>query len=239
MDAAARMSGGPGTADPAQITYRNIEMIRLLSLAYDTYRFQITGPEWLNEEIYDVSARLPPDTTREQFRLMLQNLLAERFHLVIRRETRDVPGYELRIDRRGSKLKEAGSGSPVPERFPQLDHPGIIMGMKMAPGGRIPSVYLTARAQRMTELVRMIGEDLERPVIDNTGLTGTYDYTLEYAPARGMPALPSPAADGAADESGPSIITAVQQQLGLKLIPEKVPLDMIIVQSGDEEPTEN
>lgn len=214
MAAATRMKGGPGTADPGQITYRNVGMIRLLSLAYEAFAFQITGPEWLKSDTYDIEAKLPPGTTKEQFRVMLQNLLEERFHLAIRRETREVTGYELRLSKTAPKLRASGSGLPFPKGFPQLDHPGVIKDLAITAGGQISTVRLTAKAQGIEELARTISGDLQRPVIDKTGLTGTYDYNLEYSSAMGGLRASS---DAPADEdSGPGIITAVERQLGLK-----------------------
>ena len=111
-----------------------------------------------------------------------------------------------------------------------LDRPGVNIAMKMKPGAKLPSVYLTARAQALGELVHMLGDQLGRPVVDKTGLTGKYDYTLEF------PAVESPDAQ---DEAGPSLLTGVQEQLGLKLEPKKVPLEVIIIDHSDKTPSGN
>jgi uncharacterized protein (TIGR03435 family) len=75
------MQGGPGSHDPGRITYTNISLKLILTAAYDVQHFQISGPSWLGTEMYDIAAKVPPGTTKEQAKVMLQNLLAERFHL--------------------------------------------------------------------------------------------------------------------------------------------------------------
>jgi uncharacterized protein (TIGR03435 family) len=107
------------------------------------------------------------------------------------------------------------------------------MAMKMAPNAKAPSVYMTFRAQTLSGLVRTVGEELGRPVIDKTGLVGKYDFTLQFVPDTG-----APLADRSYD-SGPGILTALPEQLGLRLEPKKVPLDMLVIDSADKIPTGN
>src|SRR6266545_4405126 len=90
-------SGGPGTKDPGRIDYPNMSLKNLLMNAYDVKNFQITGPSWLDTERFDITATLPPQTTKEQFHVMLQNLLAERFKLAVHRETKELPSYTLTV----------------------------------------------------------------------------------------------------------------------------------------------
>jgi uncharacterized protein (TIGR03435 family) len=250
------MRGGPGTPDPDQIAYSNITLMTMLINANDAFPFQIEGPAWLGSEQYDISAKVPSGATKDQFRLMLMNLIVERFHVVLHRESREVAGFELAVARNGSKLKVSApadsgdaapspSGPPAPPKtdadgFPRLDHPGVAMAMKMDPQTKGPSIYLTFRAQTLAGLVHTIGEELGRPVVDKTGLAGTYDFKLKFAPASGTQAPPSaPGLPDVPDESGPGILAAMQEQLGLKLEPKKVPLDMLIIDSVDKVPTEN
>jgi uncharacterized protein (TIGR03435 family) len=100
-----RMSGGPGTKDPGRITYNGVTLKMLLKRAYDISPDQISGPDWLDSERYDIVAKVPPGTTPEQFRLMLQNLLAERFELRQHRETKTLPVYLLTVANNGPKLE--------------------------------------------------------------------------------------------------------------------------------------
>jgi uncharacterized protein (TIGR03435 family) len=231
--------------------------------AYDVKNYQISGPAWLDMERYDIAASIPSGATKKQFNLMLQNLLAERFHLALHHESKEVQGYELVPGKRGPKLKESAevdSSVPAPAAppqfgpgtppkmdangFPQLDRPGMVMMMTMGPKGSI--ARLTAKAVPVFALIQNLTGQLKEPVMDRTGLTGKYDFTLEFAPEGLPPALTSafsppegPGPLDATDESGPNILTAVQEQLGLKLEPKKTPIDMLIIDRADKVPTEN
>src|SRR5262249_4128166 len=159
----------------------------------------------------------------------LQTLLAERFHLALHRETRQLQGFELTVARGGPKLKasaDAGAGdSAQPETPPKLDATGFPIltqpGMAMMEGVRGKAVVplLTARAQPMSALAGRISREFRMPVLDKTGLSGNYDFTLEFAPQPpGTPpaAPPGEGIPGAADDSGPNLLSAVQRQLGLR-----------------------
>jgi uncharacterized protein (TIGR03435 family) len=214
----------------------------LIVMAYQVQVYQIVNPAWLDSEPYDIEATLPPGATRDQFREMLINLLAERFHLVLHRESKDVDGFQLVVGKGGPKLKESPPTEPgtpfdsnaAPKTddrgFPVVGKSGVAVAMKMAPGASVPTVFLTARAVAASEVARLAGDQLRRPVVDKTGLTGKYDYALEF------PAAESLDVQG---DSGPGIATAVQEQLGLKLEPKKVPLEMLIVDHCDKTPVEN
>jgi hypothetical protein len=110
-------SGGPGTSDPGRITFSHQFLFVIIMRAYDLkFGDQIVGPAWLHEtpgNKYTVTATMPPGTTQEQFRIMLQNLLAERFNLVLHHDTRNFTGYDLVIAKDGPKFKEK-SGYPIP-----------------------------------------------------------------------------------------------------------------------------
>ena len=248
------MRGGPGTSDTGQITFTNVTLLAVLLRAYNVKTYQVAGLGWLSSERYDIAAKIPPGTTNEQFNLMLQNLLAERFRLALHHETRELQGFDLVAGRNGPKLKaspEADPGAqPAPEPvsppkidangFPHLDGPGLVMmeGVK----GKAVISYLTARAQPLSALVEMLSREFRLPIVDKTGLTGKFDFTLEFAP-QPPGALPPPSSvDGLpdpTDESAPNLITAVQQQLGLKLNPGKIPLNVLIVDRALQVPTEN
>ena len=221
-------SGGPGTKDPGRMNYPYQTLRLLMMTAYDVKRFQITGPDWLDTERFDVTATLPPDTTKEQFRVMLQNLLAERFKLAIHRETKELPMYSLVVVKGGPKMKESrevpspkegddsAPGFPSqpkigPDGFPLLPqlagHPGIFN--IMMPG----RARLIAQQQTMQDLANRLTNDLSRPVKDETGLTAKYDFTLTYEPEPrpGLlgpmppPPPPPPAEGGGAPASAPPV----------------------------------
>ncbi len=247
------MRGGPGSPDPGQIAYTNVALIAILEIAYDAQPFQIVGPAWLSTETYDINAKIAAGSTKEEFHLMLANLLTERFRVVIHRELRQVSGYELIAGKSGSKLRQSGNadaagqeqsangppanGPSVPPKkdangFPVLNKPGVAIAMNMRPKAKAPTIYFTAKAQPLARLVDLLAEELRCPVVDRTGLMGDYDYNFEFAPGTGS--LPDPD-----DESGPNVLTAVQQQLGLKLVAKKVPLNMLIIDAADKVPTAN
>ena len=113
------MRGGPGSPDPGQITYSNVSLKNVLTIAYAVKGYQINGPKWLDSERFDIVAKIAKGATKEQFQLMLQNLLAERFKLTLHHETKELPMYALVVGKGGPKLKEsveddpaAGAGSP-------------------------------------------------------------------------------------------------------------------------------
>jgi uncharacterized protein (TIGR03435 family) len=176
--------GGPGTSDAGRITFTNVTLVSVLIRAYDVKVYQVTGPAWLSSDRYDIAAKIPESTNKEQCNLMLQSLLAERFHLVLHHETRELQGYELAVGKSGPKLRassEADPGAPPesdslpkidPNGFPLLDHPGLAMmeGMK----GKAVVSFLTARAQPLSALTEMLSREFRLPILDKTGLTGTW-----------------------------------------------------------------
>src|ERR1035438_4799324 len=144
-----RMSGGPGTADPGQLTYTNVALKDVLMNAYGVKGDQINGPKWLDSERFDIAAKIPEGATKEQFKLMLQNLLAERFKLTLHHETKELPMYALVVGKGGSKLKESvdedaatpqGAAAPPPPP-PGRDEAGPVRlkmdadGMPKPPSG--------------------------------------------------------------------------------------------------------
>jgi uncharacterized protein (TIGR03435 family) len=234
------LRGGPGTSDPGQITYTAATLTSVLLAAYGVHQlFQISGPEWLNTERYDVTARIPEGATREQFKLMLQNLLADRFHLALHHETKDFQAYELLLDKSGSKLKESVEDSGTPREpsspaFRQISpqaRSAVLAGMTLSGSNQV----LMAGRTRSTEwLAEGLGTQLGIPVVDKTGLTGKYDYYLEFAPPRRPPGAPP-------DDNNPlpSIFNAVQEQLGLKLDEKKLPFDVLVIDRVEKIPAEN
>ncbi len=261
--------GGPGSSDPTRLTFTNVSLMSILTRAYNVKNYQVTGPAWLDSERYDIIAKVPPDTTKEQSNIMLQNLLAERFHLALHHDSKEFQGYELVVGKNGPKLKASSpedaafdQSAPMtappgpPERdangFPKLDRPGLIMMMKMGGKGTL-NAHMTARAQTVAQLLNMIGGQLNRPVTDNTGLTGKYDFSLDYGAENAglfnggaLPPPPPPPGGGgqgqvgeAQDELAPTLTTAIQQQLGLRLDAKKIQLDVLIVDKADKVPTEN
>ena len=245
------MKGGPGTTDEGRIAYANVTLADALARADDVRTYQVSGPGWLSFERYQIDARIPPGTTKQQFQRMLQNLLAQRFHLALHREIREFAGYELVVGKGGSKLKPSvatGDGTQeMPDSPPKIDANGFPIltapGLVLMEGvrGKAVVTYLTGRAQPISALADRISREFRLPVVDKTGLSGAFDFTLEFAP-QPPGALPSAVLEegpGAFDDSAPNLITAVQQQLGLKLLPRKIALEVLVIDRADRVPVEN
>jgi uncharacterized protein (TIGR03435 family) len=305
------MRGGPGTNDPGQITWTGATLKMLLTAAYDVKPYQITGPDWLDGTRFDIIAKVPSGTAKDQVRVMWQNLLADRFALTLHHQSKVFQVEEMQIAKGGSKLKETtldpntpeaqppvgppgqafgqaivagpgrsggpadrgGPGGPPPpglppfgppkmdkNGIPELSAPGLIMMMRVGPTG--PSAHMVGKAQTIAQLAAMVGNELDRPVVDKTGLTGKYDFVLEFAPdssrfrlplgggpgpaiqsqdgpGRGGPG-PTPGGDAnATDPAGLTIVGALQQQLGLRLVSTKAPLDILVIDHAEKTPTDN
>jgi uncharacterized protein (TIGR03435 family) len=269
------MRGGPGTPDPGQITYTNVTVKNVLMNAYGVKGFQISGPSWLDSERYDIVAKLPRGATKAEFMAMLQNLLAERFKLTLHREKKDLPMYVLVVGKNGPKLKESvDDAAPKEGDVPKSDGPAAAMGkiaigkdgfpvLPPGSGGRGATAMMlmngnarmTANRQSMAGLAEMLSGQLDLPVVDMTGLTGNYDFTLYFAPEGlvgmrlpgGLPPPPPPGEGGpgmpmasAPDaQSNPSLFAALQEQLGLKLEQRKGPVDLLVIDHLEKAPVEN
>ncbi len=253
--------GGPGTPDPGQITWSNATLKTLLTIAYDVKPYQVNGPAWLDTERYDIIAKVPEGSTKEQVNVMWQNLLKERFGVVVHHESKEFQVDELVVAKNGSKLKETTldpnapaaveAGPPKLDKngSPEMNGPGLMMLIQVgATGG--PVGHMVARAQTLSQLVTTLGNQLNRPVVDKTGLTGKYDFNLEYTPdlsglrlppgaALGPGPGPIPAPGDNASEPGSNLAAAVQQQLGLRLVGSKAKLDVVVVDKAERVPTEN
>ena len=267
------LRGGPGSSDPGQITYTNVTVKNVLTQAYGVKGFQISGPGWLDSGRYDIVAKLPRGATKAEFMAMLQNLLAERFKLTLHREKKDLQMYALVVGKNGPKLKELAQEAAPKEGGP-VDGPAATMGkltmgrdgfpvLPAAMAGRggmamtmmNGNARMTANGQTMAGLAEMLSGQLDLPVVDMTGLTGKYDYTLYFAPEGlagmrlpgGLPPPPPPgeagggmpAASAPDAQSNPNLFTALQEQLGLKLEQRKGPVELLVIDHLERAPIEN
>jgi bla regulator protein BlaR1 len=201
----------------------NITVKFLIQQAYNVKDFQISGgPGWINSERYDLVAKADGDVGRmDQIRPLIQKLLADRFQLTIHRDTKELPIYALVVGKSGSKLKESAANGPGPQ---------IRMGRGLIDG----------QGMGMEMLANQLSNAIGRTVLDKTGLTGQYDIKLEFTPEDGPGHGPGdgPEAAPPPDAAAPSVFTAVQEQLGLKLESSKGPVQIIIIDRV-EKPTEN
>jgi uncharacterized protein (TIGR03435 family) len=212
------------------------------------------GPGWLDTDRYDIFAKAAASANAspaEMMGPMLQTLLEERFKVKVHKEARDAPVYELTVAKNNPKLQPSKEGSCVPmdlNNLPQNVKPGDPMpkfcgggGGKLMDGGLIQDWYGVS----MAELAgRMLPSYVDRPVIDKTGLTGRFDVHLEFAPDNAMSRTGAVRLNGvdspapSTDTTEPSIFTALQEQLGLKLSPAKGSVEVIAVDHA-EKPSAN
>lgn len=222
-------NGGPNRPvawdqSPDGLMISNVMLELLIREAYGIQSYQIEGaPEWINQEEYDIAARIDDTETRHlrtltkeqaqaERRLMLQALLADRFRLVVHHETKQGPIYALAVAKNGPKFQKA-----APPALPQMP---ISMG-----GG-----LLTFKGAPISTLARLIAQVIGRPVLDRTGLTGNYAFTLKWTPDEfELSANPPQSEEASAEPKGTSIFTVIQDQLGLKLESTKAPIDSLVI----------
>ena len=241
-------SGGPGTKDPGRIHYANTSLQSLLLTAWDLRTFQLVAPSWTEMERYDIDAVLPPETTQAQLRGMLQNLLMARFQIKLHRETKELASDALVVASGGAKLKESTEDpGPVDESpealrlqpgkdgfFAPPRRPGIFLQLCGMTGARED-----ARQTTMQELAHSLEGQLKKPVIDQTGLKGKYDFSLSFAVEgldMGRGRLP---VNAATMENPPDIGAALRSQLGLRLESRKAPVELLVIDHAEKTPTAN
>jgi len=239
-----RMFIGPGPGGGISVT--NMTLKQMIQNAWHIMPFQISGgPAWIDSARYNVVAKPEKKPAPEENMRMLQALLKDRFQLVIHSETKEMPVYALVLARKDGKLgenltesKEGGCTVPDPNQPPPLLRPGGKLGC----GGAIMSQHaMNGVSVPMTQLARSLSLLVGRTVIDKTGLTAKYDYTVEFTPDESV-ALPTapgvPPVAAPADSSKPTLFTALQEQLGLKLESQKGPVEVFVVDRA-EKPSEN
>ena len=250
-------SGNQGTflGGPAGEFYRATSVTArvLIATAYlDGFPPQtqlvLGGPGWIDSEHFDIEARAEASSDREQKRLMLQSLLEDRFKLVLHHETRQLSIYALVLSKPGktgpqltphsgqAKCTDASAGQAPPQPGPGEAMPAFCGGFFMSakPG----ELRETGNGVTVEMLGKQLIQFLDHTMVDRTGLTGLFDFTLEFAPQVGPGSRPAPDATASDPSSAPTIFVALQQQLGLKLEPRKGPVDMLVIDHV-EEPSPN
>jgi len=186
----------------AQVTITNLTLDVILREAFAVKRYQIAGgPSWLGRDRFDIAAKASREYPREQMMAMLRALLADRFRLKVHRETREGNIYALVVARKGPRLKPSTAGQTRVSLYRNTpsDQPGV-------------SYTIGAQKATMALFAERLGEmQLDRPVLDRTGIAGEYDFQVTYA-TNDDPA------------TGPSLFAALQEQLGLNCKPPKAPL---------------
>jgi uncharacterized protein (TIGR03435 family) len=267
-------SGGPGSAEPEQLTIRNYSVRNLIRKAYGVAAaYEISGLDkipladevpvpWIDFDNFDITAKVPLDVTQEDFRLMLRNMLADRFGLKVHFEWRAMPSYNLVVAKPGRLIKGTSGLTPAsanpdhdedrPKKpftqpalgppfeidkngFPILPMDGMITG---AGNGHHRQNFRTAT---MEELAAWLGglPAIKRPVIDKTDLKGKFEFSLYWTQediswTNGIQNPPPNEPIG-----GPSVFEALEKQLGLRLEPSRSQIHVLVIEHIDRKPTEN
>jgi len=198
----------------------------------------VSGPAWIDSEGYDIDAKPAANTDPKQIWLMWQTLLADRFKLRLHRETREFPIYDLTAAKGGPKLPAAKAAGCVsfPPGTPPRHVPGKVdCGYVSGPGSQPGCCIIRGRKVHVADLVRELASVLDRPVLDKTEFTGEFDLDLSFTPddaLRGFPGVARPAYP-----TLPNIFAALEEQLGLKLVPAKGPVEVLVVDHAERPAT--
>lgn len=223
----------------------NVPLLFLVQSAYGVNRYQISGaPSWFNSDRYDVEAKMGSSTAEALQKMsqeeriiarrkMLQVVLADRAKLIIHRDTKELPIYSLVVTKNGPKLQVSKPVAPSANGVNGPDGSGRGGGMSM--GSEDGYSIATFQAYPVANLVGWLSGNLRSPVQDKTGLTGNYDFKIRWMPDRNRAQAPSADATNSQppivplDTSGPTLLEALQDQLGLKLESGKGPVEIIVI----------
>ena len=223
-------AGGEGSRrqsiqhSPDSVTMRNVSFRSAIRWAYNVMDYQITGPDWLNTERYDIAAKSAAEVTEDQLHQMMQALLADRFKLTLHKVNKELPAYVLVVAKGGPKFKESKT-----EGEPSIDP---------QPNRMVVAIQRTP----ISQLVEGLSNILRAPILDETGLKGKYDVTIDvakYLPEMGKMGGDGGGRGGPPIDPIPIIMTGLQEELGLKLESRKMPLDLLIIDHAEKVPTEN
>ncbi len=211
MSKSSSSSGGMNYG-PGRLALTNSTLANLVTWAYGVKDYQIlSAPSWFRSDRYDVNAKARGAPDLAHLKLLLQALLADRFHLTLHKETRQLPVFTLNLGERGIRMKRGQISTDTPQ----------ITGWSNS-----THKELTGHNATMTVLIQTLAWDLDRPIFDKTGLRGSYDFKLEWSPVEDDPA-------------GISLFTAIKEQLGLRLDSAKGPVDILLIDHADRVPTDN
>jgi uncharacterized protein (TIGR03435 family) len=206
---------------PGSVTMRNVRLKAAIRWAWHVSEYQVTGPDWLDSERYEIAGKAAGPATDDQLRLMMQALLRERFKLALHLQTKELGAYLLVAGKNGPKVHESTTEG---ETSVETNQRQMSVSIQRAPA---------------SQLVEMLSNFLRAPVIDMTGLKGRYDLTIDVAKY-----VADGAAQGKSVESTPMdtmalATTLLQAELGLKLEAKKMPLEVVVVDRAEKIPVEN
>ncbi len=210
----------PITLGPGRVTSSNVSLKSLICDAYHVQPFQVTGPGWLDDDEFEIDAHADPAASKDQLRAMLVALLAERFHLAMHRDSKEMRIYALTVEKDGPKNLHAATGELRPTTSPQNFHGDMRqLANLISIGLSIPTVDDPTRPA--------IATGAPVPVVDKTGIDGNYDISVNLRP------------DNTFGDSFTRWQRALHDELGLKLETQRAPVEVLIIDRADRTPTAN
>jgi uncharacterized protein (TIGR03435 family) len=216
-----RASGGPGTNDPETVNYEAARMETLIRGAFDIEPYQLDGPSWIDSERYAINAKVPSGATRDQFRQMIVNLLVERFGLVFHRAAKEIPAYAITVAKGGSKLMPTTHNDQFGKfQCSSTDRETMKCELTQTSIG-----VLTNRI----EILLRPGK-LDAPVMDHTGISGKFDFNLEF-----------PVITSTSDliDIATNLSDALRKRVGLQLESIKLSFPVLVIDHLERNPTPN
>ena len=198
---------GKTETSPGTLRMRDVTVHTCIKWAYGVQDSQISGPAWLDSDHFDITAKADAPATDEQMKQMLQTLLADRFKLNFHHQNKELKAFVLTVAKSGLKLTPAASPEGMP--FRQNSANGTV-----------------AKSMSIREFGDFISGPLQMPVVDETGLTGKYDFAIDFTPY--LPA-PSKNMDGTKPDTTSILMAALQDELGLKLEARKTQVDVVVI----------
>jgi uncharacterized protein (TIGR03435 family) len=240
--------------DGAMVSFNGMPMKWFVHYAYTVKESQVSGPDWLSAQRFDIVAKLPAGATREQIPAMMQALLADRFKMKLHRESKESSVYALVVAKGGVKMKESpldpdtddGPGKANVDVNVTGRQDGATVSLGKGASVSFEGLRLVAKKVTMTYLADSLARFEDRPVVDMTGLTGTYDCTIPYnlddvralIMSSAPPGTPLPPRQADVGETNVSLMDSLAA-LGLKMEPRKAPLDFLVLDHIEKTPTEN
>ena len=242
--------------DGSQVRYSSFSLKDYIAFAYTMKLYQVTGPEWLGSQRFEIAAKLPDGGNISQVPEMLQNLLADKFALKLHRDNKDFPVYALEIAKGGLKMKESepdADSRTTDKPSINVAATGSAAGVSLNLGGgsyySFSNNRLEGKKLAMQQFVDVLGRFMDRPVVNMTGLTGRYDFVLDVSPEDYTAMLirsaitagvtMPPQALRALDFSTGDSLTNALEKVGLTLTARKAPLEILVIDSMQKMPTNN
>jgi uncharacterized protein (TIGR03435 family) len=224
-----------------RLSTRNAPLRLLIQNAYGVQTFQISGgPGWIDSAGYDIEAKAEGNPGPSQIWLMLQSLLEDRFNLKVHRQTKELPVYVLTAAKSGPMLATPQEGSCKNADTTERVGPAPLPCGRVGVGAERSGMFLRGAGVDMAEFTKVLSTVVGRTVLDRSGVAGKFDVNLEFAYDEMTIGIPRPSRrpDSGQPPDGPSIMAALQKQLGLKIQPAKGPVEILVIDHV-ERPSEN